>query len=73
LSLAEKISENVKIYHDEFMRDTRIKKGRYNQHISDNCILIEVGHNMNTLDEAKNAVKYLAKAIDKTFEGGDDS
>ncbi|MBR4079089.1 MAG: stage II sporulation protein P, partial [Christensenellaceae bacterium] len=66
-SLAETISENVKAYDEAFMRDTRIKNGRYNQHISDNCILVEVGHNMNTLTEAKNAVGYLARAIDKTF------
>ncbi len=66
-SLAETIAEYVKEFDEGFMRETRVKRGRYNQHISDHCVLVEVGHNMNTLAEAKNAVKYLALAIDKTL------
>jgi len=66
-ALAEAIAENVREYDADFMRETRVKRGRYNQHLSEQSVLVEVGHNMNTLDEAKNAVKYLAEAIDKTL------
>jgi hypothetical protein len=45
------------------MRDIRVKTGRYNQHISSQCLLVEIGHNSNTLDEAIAAVEYLAAAI----------
>lgn len=45
------------------MRNIRVKTGRYNQHISDQCLLVEVGHNANTLEQALNAVEYLAEAI----------
>ena len=45
------------------MRDIRVKTGRYNQHISNQCLLIEVGHNSNTLDEALAAVEYFAAAV----------
>ncbi|NLB61238.1 MAG: stage II sporulation protein P, partial [Clostridiales bacterium] len=63
LALADAISEQLSMIHPDFMRPTRIKTGRYNQHISSQCLLIEVGHNMNTLEQAINAVKHLAKAI----------
>lgn len=48
-----------------FTRDIRVKSGRYNQHVSDMCILIEVGHNANTFEEARNTMDYIAKAIAK--------
>lgn len=40
-----------------------VKDGRYNQHIGAPAILIEVGHNRNTLRQALNAVPPLAEAI----------
>lgn len=44
-------------------RDIRVKPGRYNQHISNQCLLVEVGHNANTFEQALNSVDYLAAAI----------
>ncbi len=44
-------------------KPVRVKPQRYNQHVSDRAMLIEVGHNKNTLEEAQNAMQYLAKAI----------
>ena len=66
-ALAEAVADRIREIDDNFMRETRVKRGRYNQHISDGCLLAEIGHNMNTLGEAKNAAKYLAKAIDQTI------
>ena len=40
-----------------------VKDGRYNQHIGVFSILVEVGHNRNTLRQALNAVQPLALAI----------
>ena len=40
-----------------------VKDGRYNQHIGVFAILVEVGHNRNTLQEALNAVPPLAEGI----------
>lgn len=48
-------------------RDIRIKTGRYNQHLSARSLLVEVGHNANTLEQALAAVPYLAAAIDKAL------
>ena len=44
-------------------RDVMVKTGRYNQHVSPNSLLIEVGNNMNTLDEALSSMPALADAI----------
>ncbi len=44
-------------------KPVRVKTGRYNQHMSSRAMLIEVGHNKNTLEEAMNAMPYFAKAL----------
>lgn len=46
-----------------------VKTGRYNQHMSESAVLIEVGHNENTLEQALNATKPLAKAIAAVLRG----
>lgn len=43
-------------------RDVMVKSKRYNQHMG-RCILLEVGHNLNTLEEALAAVPFCAQAI----------
>ena len=63
LALADAIREELLRIHPDFVRRTPHKSGRYNQHISNQCLLIEIGHNMNTLEQAVNAVPYLANAI----------
>ena len=58
-ALAQKLTET----NDRFMRNINIKSGKYNQQVSDKCLLIEVGHNGNTLEQAKNSMAWLARAI----------
>ena len=41
-----------------------VKDGRYNQNIGVFAVLIEVGHNRNTLHQALNSIPPLAQAID---------
>jgi len=41
----------------------------YNQNKSDNAVLIEVGSNTNTIQEAKNTGKYLARIIAEQLNG----
>lgn len=66
--LANRITEQLNSYHEGFTRPIRVKTGRYNQHVSDKCLLIEIGHNANTLEEAQNSVKYVAKAINAVLQ-----
>ena len=51
-------------------RPIRVKTGRYNQQVSDMCLLIEVGHNANSLEQAKNAAKYAALALSRVIAVG---
>ena len=62
-ALASALTETLLSYNGRFMRNIRVKSGKYNQQVSSQCLLIEVGHNGNTLEQAKNSMIYLAKAI----------
>ncbi len=62
-ALALAITNRLAEIDERFMRDVRVKTGRYNQHISSQCLLVEVGHNANTLAQALAAVPHLAEAI----------
>ena len=61
--LATLVTDELNSMCENFARPIRVKTGRYNQHMSDTSLLIEVGHNANTLQEAKNSIPYIAKAI----------
>lgn len=50
------------------LRGIRIQKGRYNQHLSEKCILLEVGTELNTLEEAEYSTELVAKAIAKYLQ-----
>lgn len=63
LALADAIKKRLQQLDPDLVRETSVKTGRYNQHLSTGSILIEVGHNQNTLEEALNAVPFLAQAI----------
>lgn len=63
LALAQAITDRLSAQNASLTRDVRIKTGRYNQHVSASCLLVEAGHNANTLTQAKNAMPYLAQAI----------
>lgn len=63
LALAHDITRSMNNKIPNICRNVTVKDGRYNQHIGKNAVLIEVGHNLNTLDEALNSVPCLAEAI----------
>ncbi len=62
-ALAKKMTERLAQYQPNLMRDIRVKNGRYNQHVSNQCLLVEIGHVKNTFEQALNAVDLLAEAI----------
>lgn len=65
--VADAIINELNTYAKGFGKTTRVKTGRYNQHMAKNCILIEIGHNQNTLQEVMNSVPYIAKAMNTVF------
>ncbi len=67
LLVANGITERLNRQCDNLARDVKIKTGRFNQHISDRCVLIECGMNWNTLEEVLASIPYLAEAISETL------
>ncbi len=63
-AFAQAITDQLLLTSERLARDVRVKTGRYNQHLPAVCLLVEVGHNQNTLEQALAAVPYLAEAID---------
>lgn len=66
-ALAAKLTENLRHIEKRLARDVRVKTGRYNQHVGQLSLLIEVGHNANTLEQALHAVPSLAESLALTL------
>lgn len=66
--LGIKLTNKINELHPGLAKEVLYKRGRYNQHISTNSILIEVGSNLTTLAEADRSSKYLAEAISQIIE-----
>ena len=69
LSLALKLQTLLEGEHPGLCRDLNLTRNRYNQHLGDLALLVEIGAAGNTLDEAKLAARELAKAIVRLADG----
>ncbi len=56
-------------YYPDFMRSIYVKGYRYNLHFRPRSLLLEVGAQTNTLEEAKNAMEPFAEILDKLLKG----
>ena len=63
LSLALKLQTLLEREHPGLCRDLNLTRNRYNQHLGDLALLVEIGAAGNTLEEARLAARELAKAI----------
>lgn len=68
LAFAERLTDKINAIQPGLCKDVLTKDGRYNQHIGTPAVLIEVGHNKNTLAEALATVPVLARAIADMYE-----
>ena len=66
-ALAASLTEHLRRIEKRLARDVRVKTGRYNQHVGELSLLIEVGHNANTLEQALHAVPSLAESLALTL------
>ncbi len=67
--IAQALTNRINLQCEGLCRNVSLKNGRYNQHIAPRCVLIEVGNNYNTLEEALAAMPYLANAICALADG----
>lgn len=68
LVIAQALTDALNDQCDGLARNVKIKTGRFNQHISPRCVLIECGMNTNTLEEVLAGIPYLAEAIRQTLQ-----
>ena len=66
-AFAMAVTERLRLVDPKLALDIRLKVGRYNQHVSPYCLLVEVGHNANTFEDAQNSIPYLADALAATL------
>lgn len=66
--LALAVTNQLESIKKGFTRPIRVKTNHYNQYISDMCLLIEVGHNANSLEQALNSTRYVALALSRVLE-----
>lgn len=69
LDLAQRITDRMNDLTPGISREVKIKTGRFNQHVSAGALLIEVGNNKNTLDEALAACGVIAQALADVHAG----
>jgi stage II sporulation protein P len=65
LSLALKLQVLLEKENPGICRDLTLSQNRYNQHLGNTALLIEIGAAGNTLDQAKLAARELGEAITK--------
>lgn len=63
LALAQRLTDAINLLSPGLCRNVAVKSGRYNQHIAPCCVLLEVGNNRNTLEEALAAMPHVANAV----------
>ncbi len=68
LAAALKIAKIGEAMYPGLFRHILVRDSRYNQHIEDGSILIEVGATGNTLEEAYYGVRCLGNIIDRMYE-----
>lgn len=62
-AFATALVERINRTEPNLCKPVLVKDGRYNQHIGVFSVLVEVGHNRNTLHQALNSVPPLARAV----------
>lgn len=68
LKLALKIQEKLNEECPGITMPINMSKYRYNQHVSQGALLIEIGGDGNVLDECLESTKYLSKAINDVLK-----
>ncbi|MGN0703694.1 MAG: stage II sporulation protein P [Lentihominibacter sp.] len=60
---AEKISEKAETMYEGFGGAIIERNYNYNEYLTDRCLLLEIGNNKNTIEEARLCGKYFARVL----------
>ena len=69
LAFSFQLSYQAKQYYPDFTRCIYLKGYRYNLHVRPRSILLEVGAQTNTFEEAKNAMEPFADILHRVLSG----
>ncbi|MCX8130997.1 MAG: stage II sporulation protein P [Clostridia bacterium] len=65
--LALKIQEKLNTYYPGLARPINVSSNRYNQHVTNGALIIEIGGDGNTVEECVESTKYLSRAISEVL------
>ncbi|MBR2861317.1 MAG: stage II sporulation protein P [Clostridia bacterium] len=65
--LAQKLTNKLNEICPGITRDIIFKNARYNQHVSEKCLLIEMGNEENTIEQVKRTAELVAMAFEEVF------
>ncbi len=68
LKLAVKMQEKLNMIAPDFAKPIYLSQYRYNQHLTNGAMIIEIGGDGNLLEEAINSTKYLAKIFNEIIK-----
>ena len=60
---AEALGTEISSVNSDILRGVRVQKGRYNQHLTKNAVLLEVGTDLNSYEEVQRGVEIAAQGI----------
>lgn len=63
LKFAQRVAAKLEALYPGLSKGVRIQDGRYNQHLHQRALLLEIGSTKNTLEEAKRAVELVAHVM----------
>lgn len=63
LKLAAKVQNAAEIMYPGIMRPINLRRERFNMHVTKGSLLLEMGSNGNSLEEAEAAAGYIGKAL----------
>ena len=67
MKLACKLQNKANELYPGLMRPINLRSERFNQQLSTGALILEVGSNGNTLEEAVTGAKYMADVIASLF------
>ncbi|MGI5891601.1 MAG: stage II sporulation protein P [Bacillota bacterium] len=71
LAFAQKIGKKTEEMYPGILRGVRVQSGRYNQHFSTQAILIEMGSNENSRQQAQKTAYLFANVVSQILRQGE--
>ena len=68
LKVAVKVQEKANEMYPGLFRPIILRNSRYNQHVANGAVIIEVGATGNTMEEAILSMQYLANVYAEVFK-----